>query len=58
MAVYFRPTEGKSNTLEDIKKQNEKLKEELASAQAVNKTNMLGIMELANRLRDLEEKQW
>lgn len=57
MAVYFRPTKNKEDSLEEIKKQNEKLKQDLASAQAINKTNMIGIMELANRLRELEEKQ-
>lgn len=57
MAVYFRPTGKKEDSLEEIKKQNEKLKQDLASAQAINRTNMMGIMELANRLRDLEEKQ-
>lgn len=38
-----------------LQEQNEKLKEELAAAQAINRTNMMGIMELANRLRELEE---
>lgn len=42
----------------ELQEYNKQLQEELASAQAINKTNMLGIMELANRLRDLEEKQW
>lgn len=57
MAVYFRPTKNKEDSLEEIKKQNEKLKQDLASTQAINKTNMMGIMELANRLRELEEKE-
>lgn len=60
MAVYFKPTKKKPDAveaLEDIKKENEKLKEDLAAAQAINKTNMIGIMELANRMRELEEKQ-
>lgn len=57
MAVYFKPTSSRQNEIEEIKKQNDKLKQDLASAQAINRTNMMGIMELANRLRDLEEKQ-
>ena len=44
-------------SIPSLQKQNEKLKEELASAQAINRTNMMGIIELANRLRELEEKQ-
>ena len=59
MAVYFKPTGklGDNAAIDKIEEQNNKLKEELAAAQAINRTNMMGIMELANRLRELEEKQ-
>ena len=52
MAVYFRPTKKKPNpneVIKEIKEENEKLKE-------INKMNMVGMMELANRIKELEAK--
>ena len=52
-----RAKEESIKSVPGLQEQNERLKEELAAAQAINRTNMMGIIELANRLRELEEKQ-
>lgn len=47
----------KDKYLEKLQQENENLEKELTITQAVNKTNMVGVFELANRIRILEGKE-